>query len=224
VRVQEVTRSTLRLVFRYQISVRCLQLIRWTNQWIITPLQHLQESRDSSVGIGAGYVLDNLFDTATRPALGSTQPPIKWISEALSLGVKQPGREADHSPPSSAEVENAWSCTSSPPICLHGVVLSEAQGQLYLFTFDKLRLFVTYVAIQTRSQCFLLLIIHEVNRRCSFHGLGSLVYSFSQLTTGTTNPFKNFDRTPWMGDRLIAKPLPTEKRADIHSYPEWDSN
>jgi hypothetical protein len=28
------------------------------------------------------------------------------------LGVKRPGREADHSPPSSAEVKNAWSYTS----------------------------------------------------------------------------------------------------------------
>jgi hypothetical protein len=42
---------------------------------------------------------------ASRPALGPTQPPIQWVSEALSLGVKQPGSEADHSPPSSAEVK-----------------------------------------------------------------------------------------------------------------------
>jgi hypothetical protein len=34
---------------------------------------------------------------------------------ALSLAVKRPGREADHSPPSSAEVKNAWSYTSTPP-------------------------------------------------------------------------------------------------------------
>jgi hypothetical protein len=34
------------------------------------------------------------------------------------------GGEADHSPPSSAEDKNAWSYTSSPPIPLHGVVLS----------------------------------------------------------------------------------------------------
>jgi hypothetical protein len=30
------------------------------------------------------------------------------------LGVKRSGREADHSPPSSAEVKNAWSYTSFP--------------------------------------------------------------------------------------------------------------
>jgi hypothetical protein len=37
---------------------------------------------------------------ASRPALGPTQPPSQG---ALSLGVKRPGREGDHSPPSSAE-------------------------------------------------------------------------------------------------------------------------
>jgi hypothetical protein len=38
-------------------------------------------------------------------------------------GVKRPEREADHSPPSSAEVKNAWSYTSTTPIHPHGVVL-----------------------------------------------------------------------------------------------------
>jgi hypothetical protein len=46
------------------------------------------------------------FTTVSRPALGPTQPPIQWVPEPLSLGVKWPGREADHSPPSSAEVKN----------------------------------------------------------------------------------------------------------------------
>jgi hypothetical protein len=34
------------------------------------------------------------------------------------------GCDADQSPPSSAEVKNAWICTSTPPIRLHGMVLS----------------------------------------------------------------------------------------------------
>jgi len=34
------------------------------------------------------------------------------------------GREADHSPPSRAEVKNAWSYTCTPPIRLPGVVFS----------------------------------------------------------------------------------------------------
>jgi hypothetical protein len=41
----------------------------------------------------------------------------------LSLGIKRPGRKANHSPRSSAKVKNAWSYTSTPPILLHGVVL-----------------------------------------------------------------------------------------------------
>jgi hypothetical protein len=40
----------------------------------------------------------------SRTTLGPTQTPIQWVSGALSLGVKRPGREADQSPPSSAEV------------------------------------------------------------------------------------------------------------------------
>jgi hypothetical protein len=50
----------------------------------------------------------------SRPALGPTQPPIQWVPGALSLGVKRPGREADHSLPSSAEIKDAWSYTSTP--------------------------------------------------------------------------------------------------------------
>jgi hypothetical protein len=53
-----------------------------------------------------------IFTTASRMALGPTQPPIQWVHGVLSLGVKRPGREADHSPPSSAEVKNAWSYIS----------------------------------------------------------------------------------------------------------------
>jgi hypothetical protein len=64
------------------------------------------------------------FTTLFRTNLGPTQPPIQWVTGAFPLGVKWPRREADHSRPSSAEVKNAWSYTSTPPIRLHGVVLS----------------------------------------------------------------------------------------------------
>jgi len=63
-----------------------------------------------------------LFTNASRPALGPTQPPMQQIPGALSLAVKRPGREAEQSPPRSAEVRNAWNYTSTPP--LHGLVLS----------------------------------------------------------------------------------------------------
>jgi hypothetical protein len=42
----------------------------------------------------------------------------------LPRGVKRPDREADHSPPSSAEVKKAWRYNSSSPVCLHGALLN----------------------------------------------------------------------------------------------------
>jgi hypothetical protein len=73
-----------------------------------------------------------LFTTVSRTALGPAKPPIQWVPGALSLGVKSPGREADHSPVSSAEVKNAWSYIFTPPIRLHGVVLIYSTGKTLL--------------------------------------------------------------------------------------------
>jgi hypothetical protein len=39
-------------------------------------------------------------------------------------GAKRPGSEADHSPPTSAEVKKMWIYTSTPPIRLQDVVLN----------------------------------------------------------------------------------------------------
>jgi len=47
-------------------------------------------------------------------ALGPTQLPIQLVPGTLPLGAKCPGREADHSPASSAEIKNVWSYTSTP--------------------------------------------------------------------------------------------------------------
>jgi hypothetical protein len=73
------------------------------------------------------------FTTASRPALGPTQPPVQLVPGALSLGVKRPGREHDHSPPSSAEVKNAWSYTSTPQNAFIAWYSVKAQGQFYLY-------------------------------------------------------------------------------------------
>jgi hypothetical protein len=104
-------------------------------------------SYSSSVGIAPGYWLDDgalgfdsrrnlgifLFTTVSRPALGPTQRPIQWVPGALTLGTKRPSREADHSPPSNAKVEECVELYRHSPIRLHGVVLSQAQG-LYLLS------------------------------------------------------------------------------------------
>jgi hypothetical protein len=46
-----------------------------------------------------------LFTTVSRMALGPTQPPIQGVPGVLSLGVKQLGCEADHSPAPGAKVK-----------------------------------------------------------------------------------------------------------------------
>jgi hypothetical protein len=46
------------------------------------------------------------YTTASRPALGATQPHIQWVLGFHRWGVKGKEREADHSIPPSAEVKN----------------------------------------------------------------------------------------------------------------------
>jgi hypothetical protein len=55
------------------------------------------------------------LSTSSKPVLGPTPPPIQWVPGALSPEVRRPGREADHSPPTSVEVKNTWIYTSTPP-------------------------------------------------------------------------------------------------------------
>jgi hypothetical protein len=65
-----------------------------------------------------------LFSKSSRLALGPIQPLVQWVSGALSPDVKRQGREADHSPPASAEVKKMWIDTTISLIHLHGVVLN----------------------------------------------------------------------------------------------------
>jgi len=50
--------------------------------------------------------------------------PIQWLLGGFSSEVKRPGRQADHSPPSSAEAKKKWSYSSALSIHLHGVARS----------------------------------------------------------------------------------------------------
>jgi hypothetical protein len=55
-------------------------------------------------GIGVRVPIGpRIFPTTSRPALRSTQSPMQWVQEE-----KLPGREADHSSPTSAEVKKTW--------------------------------------------------------------------------------------------------------------------
>jgi hypothetical protein len=56
-----------------------------------------------------------LFSKSSRLFLVSTHPPIEWVTGVLSPEVKGPGREADHSPVTSANIKETWICTSTHP-------------------------------------------------------------------------------------------------------------
>jgi hypothetical protein len=107
----------------------------------------LEVQTELEAGIVQGYGLDDpvfesrqglgiyLFTTASRTALGPTQPPIQWVPGAFSLDIKRPGREADHSPPSSAKVKKVWSYTSTLPISLHDVGLVKHRDNFTFYVF-----------------------------------------------------------------------------------------
>ena len=76
------------------------------------PLVLLHCGPGSSVGIATDYRLDGQGSNPggdeifrpSRPALGPTQLPVKWVPGVTRGGKVRPGRAADQSPPSSAAV------------------------------------------------------------------------------------------------------------------------
>jgi hypothetical protein len=54
----------------------------------------------------------------TRHLWGLPKPPIQCVSGALNLVVKRWEREADYSPPSSAEIKDEFTYKSKPQYAL----------------------------------------------------------------------------------------------------------
>jgi hypothetical protein len=81
----------------------------------------------SAVGIATGYGLDDKesefvycwgqeFSVLHFQTSSGVHPPSYLMGTGGPLlGVKRPGREADHSPPTSTEVKKMWVYTSTPP-------------------------------------------------------------------------------------------------------------
>jgi hypothetical protein len=68
----------------------------------------------STVGIARGRS-SSPGRVAVQSGSGA-HPDSYWMDTGSSLpGVKRPGREADHSPPTTAEVKKMWIYTSTPP-------------------------------------------------------------------------------------------------------------
>jgi hypothetical protein len=134
----------IRIYFTLQVNTMVAEPTPLITKPVITPDPEVSQSRYSSVGIALGYGLDDWGSRVRFPAeagnlsiphrvqngSGPTQSPIQCVPGALSLGVKQPEREADHSPLSSAEVKNAWIYTSTSQYASMAKYSVKAQGKI----------------------------------------------------------------------------------------------
>jgi hypothetical protein len=103
-KVVEKTKHFIPSTFLHKELGQC----SWYSDW-------LQAGRLRGQSSSPGRVKNFLFSMSSRLALGLTQPPIHWVP-----GIKQPGHEADQSPPASAEVKKMWlyTSTATPPYAL----------------------------------------------------------------------------------------------------------
>jgi hypothetical protein len=85
-------------------------------------------SRDSALGIGTGYRLEDqevgvqvpvgsrIFSSPNIQTGSGVHPTSYPMGTGGSIpGVKRPGSEADHHPPTSDEIRKTWVYTSTPP-------------------------------------------------------------------------------------------------------------
>jgi hypothetical protein len=87
------------------------------------------------------------FTTLSRRSLG----PYPMGTGGSLPGVKRQEREADHSLPSCAEVKKALRCvrlySSTSSVCVHGMVLSQAQGRKHKLSFSLTMVYRSVVHI-----------------------------------------------------------------------------
>jgi hypothetical protein len=113
-KVHEHTPSALQTFLNWNISAHFYTLLSFLrgssrcSDW-------LRAGRPRGRSSSPGTFKTFCFSKASRPALGSTQPLFQWVSGDFPPVVKWPGREADHLPPTSAEIQNMWIYISTPP-------------------------------------------------------------------------------------------------------------
>jgi hypothetical protein len=83
---------------------------------------------DSIPGKGKSFLYSHSFQTGSR----APHHLVQWVQKAPPSGIKRLGRQADNSSPSSAEVKNVWSYTSTSPYIFMALCLSKHTD---IFTF-----------------------------------------------------------------------------------------
>jgi hypothetical protein len=96
---------------------------------------------------------------ASRPVLGPTQPPIQQLPGALSLGIKWPGRETDHSPHLVQMSRMRVTVLPLPQYAFIAWCSVKAQGQFYhLYRTARLERELQMVQLSaTRCSCIAIL-------------------------------------------------------------------
>jgi hypothetical protein len=119
----------------YRFQTRNISFCTHGDESYFAPIQNRGRSRGSSVSIAADYGLDDrgsildrqrifLLASASRSALGPTQPPVQWVPGERTSGVKRGrGVMLTTHPHLVPRLSMSRSCTSSPPppMCLHGM-------------------------------------------------------------------------------------------------------
>jgi hypothetical protein len=101
------------MVHAKHLALTVCPYLCWHHQpeWLSRYSDWLRDGQPSGQSSSPGRGNIFLISTESRPALGPIQPHVQWVTESISPGVKRPGREADQSPPSSAEIKNAEATT-----------------------------------------------------------------------------------------------------------------
>jgi hypothetical protein len=167
-------------VFQLVPSLQVFRRNFWTYFWSHGRYSDwLQAGRPRGRRSKPRRVKNFLFSTSSRPAVGSTQPPIQWVP-----GVKRSGREADHSSPGSAEVKKNVDLYNHSSIRLHGIVETTLPLPI---TFDLVHAhfeprpflspsFYYLNDARWRVQIFKLLVMRFILISCHFFPLGSNIF------------------------------------------------
>jgi hypothetical protein len=92
-----------------------------------------------------------LLASASRPALKPVQALSNGYRRPFLRGIKRPGREADHSLPSSAEVKKIWSYTSiTPHVSMTWCLISSRNN--FNFTFTDIKCMITHAVVHRANQ------------------------------------------------------------------------
>jgi hypothetical protein len=170
----------------------------WATGWTIEVLGF-----DSRLGQGIF-----LFTTASRTALGPTQPPIQWLPEALSLGIKRTGREADHSPPSIAEVKEWVELYLHPQYAFTAWCSVKAQGELYLYLVYFYYRHCTYTFKLFVTSCVYKWVHRRHNRHIHFPNIDVFQQKKNWYYFHITLLFQNPNNCSWIVKVKLSLCLP----------------